>query len=121
MGEAFVILLHVGHGQDHYDLMLPAGDALATWRVETDPAKLAAGESAPAGRLADHRSAYLTYEGPVSRGRGQVSRVAGGTCRTIARRDDYWEFELASDAVAGAFELARVGPGEDDWRLTRSR
>lgn len=36
-----------------------------------------------AERLADHRREYLTYEGPVSGGRGRVRRVAEGVCGVI--------------------------------------
>ena len=37
--------------------------------------------------LGEHRREYLTYEGPVSGGRGEVKRVAGGT------------YDLAGDGV----------------------
>jgi len=119
MAEPFVILLHVGYGPDHYDLMLSNGRALATWRLSANPAELAAGQSAPAIRLADHRRDYLTYEGPVSGDRGRVSRTAEGNCETLARREDCWEFHLAGEGVDGRFELRRIGPGDDQWRLTR--
>jgi hypothetical protein len=49
--------------------------ALMTWRsprwpVDTDT---------PLVRLADHRLAYLDYQGPISGRRGRVTRVASGT------------------------------------------
>jgi hypothetical protein len=43
-----------------------------------------------AERLPDHRSAYLTYEGPISAGRGSVTRLAQGTCEIIRDDDEFW-------------------------------
>jgi len=119
MAEPFVILLHAGYGEDHYDLMLSDGRVLATWQLPANPAELAAGQSASATRLADHRRDYLTYEGPVSGDRGRVSRAAEGSCETVTRQEGCWEFSLAGEGVDGRFELRRVGPGDDQWRLTR--
>jgi hypothetical protein len=72
----FVVLLHTGFGEDHYDLMFEREDrtALRTIRVARWPI---VGETA-ARSLPDHRLAYLDYEGPVSGGRGTVRRVARG-------------------------------------------
>lgn len=71
----YVVLHHTGHDQPHFDLMFEtaAGSPLATWRSATWPA---ISNLTP---LADHRRAYLDYEGPVSNNRGQVRRVAAGT------------------------------------------
>ena len=78
----YVVLHHVWHGQAHYDLMFEtsAGSALATWRSASDGR--CTGES-PLTPLADHRRAYLEFEGEVSGNRGQVKRVAAGTCRIL--------------------------------------
>jgi len=48
-------------------------------------------------RLADHRTAYLTYEGPVSNDRGSVNQVDSG---------DYW---IADQASAEWLELEATG------------
>lgn len=117
MAERFVILLHVGHGEDHYDLMLTDGDGLATWQMTTDPAGLSVGQSAPATKLADHRSEYLTYEGLVSGGRGRVSRVAEGRYDVISRREECLACRLMGPAIEGRFELRRIASG-DQWRIT---
>ncbi len=64
----------------HWDLMLEFGGVLLTWELPT-----LAFESLPASferlnirRLADHRLAYLSYEGPVSNDRGEVQRIDAG-------------------------------------------
>jgi len=121
MAQAFVIHLHTGHGPDHYDLMFETGAALATWRLAAEPASLSVGEPLPAIRLADHRRAYLTYEGPVSRGRGRVRRVDAGDYELLARDETAWTVRLAGSACRGTFVLRRAQAAGDDWLLTRMR
>lgn len=75
----YVVLHHTGVVPEHYDLMvlLPGAEKLLTWRILTPPETWGAAPPA-AERIADHRVAYLTYEGEISGGRGQVKRVAAG-------------------------------------------
>jgi len=119
MPSAFVIHLHSGHGPAHYDLMLQCGGALATWRLPADPGALEPGGEIPAERLADHRQAYLTYEGPVSRGRGRVRRVHRGTCRLVRAQAARWSFGLSAETCRGRFELRRSADDPERWTLRR--
>lgn len=59
----------------HWDLFLEAGGTLRAWRLLAEPVP---GAVVPAEPAADHRPLYLDYEGPVSDGRGVVSRWDGG-------------------------------------------
>lgn len=113
----FVVQFHSGHGPTHYDLMLEHGGALATWRLDASPAGLAAGESMPARKLADHRKHYLTYQGPVSGGRGEVRILDRGRYELAGQTDDLWEVALHGGALKGRYELRRLGGG--DWVLQR--
>ncbi|MBA4104494.1 MAG: hypothetical protein C0485_01965 [Pirellula sp.] len=75
----------------HWDLMLERDGVLLTWSLPALPAAWGgegglAAEQIAATRLADHRIAYLDYEGPISGDRGVVTRVDGG------------EYEVLSDA-----------------------
>lgn len=70
----FVILTH-DWPFPHWDLMLEAGDVLKTWRLLQEPGP---GREVSAEALADHRLAYLDYEGPVSGDRGSVTRWETG-------------------------------------------
>ena len=72
----YVILHHTGIPDPHYDLMFETtpNSALATWRSPTWPIT----EPTYVTPLPDHRTHYLTYEGPVSQNRGQVTRIASG-------------------------------------------
>ena len=70
----FVILTH-DFPELHWDLMLEQGEVLRTWRLAERPV---AGMLIEAEALANHRRHYLDYEGPVSGGRGSVTRFASG-------------------------------------------
>ena len=118
MAPRFVIQKHAAATGDHYDLMLEAGQALATWRIDRPPPDLAAGESMPATALGDHRPAYLTYEGEVSGGRGTVAIADAGEYRTLARTHDAWRFLLKGRKAQTAFELTRLSG--DEWELRRA-
>lgn len=97
-GGRVVLLRHfdippqAGLGNDHYDWMIEASvsaPALVTFRVHNriDPPYLDA-STFVCERLPDHRREYLGYEGPISGGRGQVERVAGGQCVSFEELGD---------------------------------
>ena len=70
----------------HWDLMLECDGVLLTWNLPQLPIAWGGdAETIEATRIADHRVAYLDYEGPVSGDRGTVTRVDGG------------EYELAQE------------------------
>jgi hypothetical protein len=75
----YVVLHHTGIEQPHFDLMLEmsAGLELSTWRLPHWPPH----PDDQCTPLPKHRRDYLEYEGPVSRNRGQVKRVAAGNYR----------------------------------------
>src|SRR5690242_9762724 len=90
----YVVLHHTGVVPEHFDLMLqvPGEEKLWTWRILTPPASWR--ENPPTGeRLADHRAAYMTYEGAVSGGRGAVKRVAEGEA-WIEADGAFWRVRL---------------------------
>jgi len=75
-----VLLRHtLADGSEHFDWMLERGGTLLTWRVQEIP--VAGGIVAE--RLADHRVAYLSYEGEISGGRGRVERVRFGEAEVL--------------------------------------
>ncbi len=88
--------------------MLEAGPALATWRLAADPT--ASGEipgtgGVPARRIADHRPAYLDYEGPVSGNRGHVRQVDAGTYSLLEQSADCWVVRLSGSRLRGVYHL----------------
>ena len=69
--------------------------------------------------IVDHRKAYLDYEGPVSRDRGYVARVDGGTYRLVERTAQRWVFELDGRVLRGRFCLVRSDDdSRDEWVLS---
>jgi len=76
----YVVLHHTGHGSAHFDLLFEDADdpggGLTTFRCPRWPP--AVGDAWE--ELPPHRRAYLTYEGPVSGGRGEVRRIDAGRC-----------------------------------------
>ena len=119
MASEFVTLLHTGYGPAHWDVMISRGSALATWQAPADPADLAPGQAMAVRRLPDHRSAYLTYEGPVRGGRGEVRRVHHGLAAEIRRDPTGWLLRLEGQACPGRFELRQAGPEPQLWSLKR--
>lgn len=102
----FVILTH-DHPVLHWDLMLECDGALRTWRLLTEPAEA---ETSPAERLADHRLAYLDYEGPVRGGRGSVTRWDAGTYEIVAESEDELRIALHGTRLNGSATLTTAPP-----------
>ena len=116
MHGRFVIQQHSGFGPTHFDLMLETGEALATRQLASLPSNQP-GQSMPARKLPDHRSAYLTYEGPVSGGRGEVRIVERGSWRAVSTTPARWEVDLAGEVLAGRYVLEHVEA--EQWTLAR--
>jgi hypothetical protein len=75
----FVVLQHELPGPEragtHWDFMLEQNGILWTWALDQAPI---AGREIVASRLADHRLAYLDYEGAISGNRGSVTQWDAG-------------------------------------------
>ena len=102
----FVVLEHEWNGV-HWDFMFEAGNGLRTWSLPSRPVP---GTELTARALADHRLAYLDYEGPVSGDRGSVRRVAAGTYRALEWEPGHVRVRLAGDQLVGEVDLACPGP-----------
>jgi len=104
----FVVLRHepgdAGPAELHWDLMLEFGDSLRTWALTSEPQ---AGEPIPAAELPRHRLDYLDYEGPVSRGRGIVSRFDRGTFQIVDESPEQLSIDLHGELLAGPLQLTR--------------
>lgn len=77
----FVVLEHDWPTR-HWDLLLEDAGVLKAWRLLCEPT--GDGRSEP---NADHRLMYLDYEGPLSGGRGAVTRWDSGTFEWVERGD----------------------------------
>lgn len=106
----YVILTH-DHPFLHWDFMLEVGGVLRTWRLVQPPEP---GVVVAAELLADHRLAYLDYEGPVSGNRGTVTRWDAGTYEGREEADG-WALHLEGGRLRGAARLVQTGA--DGWQL----
>lgn len=118
MTTQFVILHHVLHDGEHWDLMLetePGCERLLTWQLPAEPTGLGAFPIA-ARPIGDHRRAYLTYEGPVSGDRGHVRRVDAGQVEWLASGTGRHELRLKGRRLRGRFILSQTS--ESLWTMT---
>jgi len=127
----FVLLRHecpIGYEKpSHWDLMLEANELLQTWELRQLPAAwvhalgdatdLPACASVLAIRLADHRLAYLDYEGPISGNRGTVRRCDGGTYEIVGQDDRLLQVSLSGNFLQGAVHLRRDAAQPRVWQL----
>lgn len=100
----FVVLIH-DHPVLHWDFMLEKEAVLRTWRLARPPV-----ESGPiaAEPLADHRLAYLEYEGPVSGDRGSVRRYDWGESSLLEETTDRLVVELNGTLLQGKAVINRL-------------
>lgn len=111
----FVILEH-DHPFLHWDLMLERDGVLKTWRLAaapTEPGVIAA------EYLADHRLAYLDYEGPLSGNRGAVCRWDQGTYEVSHEDSLQWDICLHGVRVQGIAVLTKDAAGM--WTFSLSK
>ena len=113
----FALLRHDGHGPTHFDLLLEQGAALTTWQFDASPADLVPGQALRGVRLPDHRRLYLDYEGPISNGRGQVTRVDRGVGELREPQPDFLELALRGQRLRGRYLLERDAAG-NGWKLS---
>ena len=95
--------------------MLESGDALTTWSLAAEP------ESAPsiaAVALPDHRRDYLDYEGPISEGRGSVTRVDQGNYQFVKLDPDEIIVLLAGRELIGRVILRRSPDEATRWSFS---
>jgi hypothetical protein len=112
----FVVLEHADQEGSHFDLMIDAGELLATWRCPQPP-ETARESDLACLRLKDHRRLYLDYEGPLSGGRGSVRRYDQGACTVHERGPRRWELTFGGQRLAGRFALEPLSASGDDWCL----
>lgn len=120
-----VVLHHrlPGPTDSHFDWLLErtAGvdeneRALAAFRVDQSDALLAPGVF-QATRIQDHRRRYLTYQGPISNGRGIVERVASGRILQFDERPNLIEVQIQWGDAAMIYR-GGLGTHDDAWTFT---
>jgi hypothetical protein len=126
MSRPFVLLRHECPDEfgtpSHWDFMLEADGVLMTWQLRRLPSSWSAAlqqraesspttspTTAPAIRLADHRLAYLDYEGPLSGKRGSVRCVDRGTYDVVKECSERLVVKLQGSILSGPVTLLQQG------------
>ena len=95
--------------------MVEQADGLATWRLESLP------ETVPgaieAVRIFDHPRKFLSYQGPLREGLGELRLCDQGECELAEVGPARWVFRLAGRRLTGWFVLECQG--EQAWLLQR--
>ena len=101
--------------------MIERGGVLLAWQLLSDPVTASGLPSSrpvwpiTAKRIADHRLAYLTYEGPISGDRGRVRRLDAGTVVFDEIAPDRVAIALDGSQIRGGFVLEQAG---ESWTLS---
>lgn len=111
----FVIQKHTRANDVHWDLMLESGDCLQTWRLDKEPEDISL-EAAGATRIFDHPLKFLTYEGPVNKGKGHAKIADAGTYEILCEDKDNIELSVDGRILKGKFTLTHIE--EDKWRFS---
>ena len=115
--KKFVIQEHSSGSDVHWDFMLEMGNILQTYRLDKTPQDLI---QTPAGaiKIFDHPLKFLTYEGPVNKGRGSVRIADSGSYEIAHQADDRLELDLNGKILKGKFTLSHIEG--DNWQFGKS-
>lgn len=113
-GKRFVIQEHTRGADVHWDFMLESGDSLQTYRLDR-PAEEIPYYTVKAVKIFSHPLKFLTYEGPVNNGTGNVRITEAGTYQVTAQEHNLIELKLNGSIVKGKFTLTHVK--DDKWQL----
>ena len=91
--------------------MLEAGEVLKTYRLDSPPGQLL-GQPCTATRIQDHPIRFLSYEGNVNRGRGNVRIVDSGTYQLFENGAESFRLDLEGETLRGQFRLAHIKGNE---------
>lgn len=110
----FVIHEHTQSGQTHWDLMLERGNVLQTWRLDKAPYENP--DIILAEKICDHDKKFLSYDGPVNNGLGNVKMIDVGIFQIIQESESRIQFNLSGKNLSGEFILKQMN--KEQWRLS---
>ena len=113
--KKFVIQEHTRGLDVHWDFMLEWGKTLQTYRFDKAPQQILHGP-ANAVKIFDHPPKFLTYQGPVNKGRGSVRIVETGTYQIVHHEHHRIELKLAGRILRGKFTLCHAK--DDKWQFS---
>ena len=101
----------------HWDFMLEWEDVLRTWALNAEPEP---NRMIDAEQLADHRLAYLQYQGPVSKNRGTVRQWDTGTYTVHSHDESGLCVHVEGHELRGEVTLRRLPTDGQRWIFTFS-
>lgn len=110
----FVIQKHVRQHDVHWDFMLEKDGSLQTWRVGASPDKLSQ-QPVHAERIQDHPLRFLTYEGPVNKGKATVEIADAGTYRIVKNDKNNITLDMNGKVLQGKFFLKHTD--NKNWQI----
>lgn len=113
----FVIQQHTKGSDVHWDFMLESAGSLQTYRLDKSPRQITQ-NPANAVKIFDHPLKFLTYEGPVNKGRGSVRIAESGTYKVLHQAHDRIELGLNGQILNGNFTLSHIDG--DNWQFSKS-
>lgn len=93
--------------QVHWDLMLESGGCLQTYRVGIPPEEWGS-RPVEAIKIFDHPLKFLTYEGSVNKGKGQVRIAEAGTYEVMGKTEDVRRIRFEGKILKGEFALRQI-------------
>jgi hypothetical protein len=115
--KKFVIQQHSTRPDVHWDFMLETADSLQTYRLDKAPHQLIQ-SPANAVKIFDHPLKFLTYQGPVNKGRGNVRITESGTYKIVHQTHNLIELDLNGKILKGKFTLTHIEG--DNWQFGKS-
>ena len=116
--KKFVIQEHttgIRRRQIHWDFMLEWGETLQTYRLDKAPQQILH-SPADAVKIFNHSLKFLTYQGPVNKGKGSVRIVEIGTHQIVNHERNRIELDLSGQILKGKFTLCNVK--DDKWQFS---
>ncbi len=114
--KRFVIQEHKAGTEVHWDFMFESDCTLQTYRLDKAPDEILHNGS-HAVKIFDHSLKFLTYQGPVNNGRGNVCIVETGTYQILQEKHDLIKLNLNGQILKGKFFLAHIE--NDKWILLK--
>ena len=101
----FVIQRHERQGEPvHWDLMLEKHEVLETYRVKVPPEEWGS-RPVEAVKIFDHPLKFLSYEGSVNKGKGNVTIADAGTYRILSQNGNQLKADFAGTILKGKKEI----------------
>lgn len=95
--------------------MLENEGHLSTWRINTPPEELKT-TPAKAEKIFDHDLKFLTYQGPVNKGKGNVTTADKGTYSIITQTPKKLQIQIDAKILNGTYNLTKES--ENTWQIT---